>query len=110
MEERMVKIVVVKHPNCVGHFVFKVPEFVELQTGALVYMDTKRGKDQPARCITPSFYIDVDLLKDAYGMTADKLRLVKGELAKYEYKTDEEYAKCMDACKEYGWLKSFDAR
>lgn len=87
-KESMIKIVVVKHPGCGTPYTFRVPEFAELSAGDLVYMDTSRGKDQPGRCITSSFYIDMDTLLMGYNTVPEKLKPVKGELFKHEYRTN----------------------
>lgn len=102
-KESMIKIVVVKHPGCGTAYVFRVPDSVTLKAGDLVYMDTSRGTDQIGRCITQSFYIDAETLRYGYNGTIEKLKTVKGELIKREYRT---YFADTLSCED----KPFDAR
>lgn len=69
-------LVVVKHPNDSGKYLFRVPEDVTLDAGTLVTCDTARGKNQPAICATSSFQADPELACPLWGTTPNNLKRV----------------------------------
>ena len=73
-----VEIVVCRHPNYKGDFIFRAPEDSgkKLCIGDWVLVDTKQGPNQIAQCITPQFMIADFQLKQFYNVDVEKLRPV----------------------------------
>ena len=77
-----VSVVVCKHPNLDREYVFRAPEDVgrELRAGDRVLVNTSKGPNQMATCITPQFEIADFQLKEFYGVNTDKLQPVTAYL------------------------------
>lgn len=76
------KIVTVKHPNCNTPYTFSVPERLELDAGDYVLCDTKtHNYPQVAQCITPSFTVSEDILKELLNISPTKLRPIVAHLS-----------------------------
>ena len=80
MGVKRAKIVVVKHPNCGTHYVFKVPNGVNLDAGDYILCDTKKRMCEIGRCTTPSFEIIEPQLIEFYGRTINQLQPIVGML------------------------------
>lgn len=77
---RKVKIVVVKHQNCNGKFVFKVPDQIDLSVGEYILCNTIRKLGEVGECTTPSFEINERQLREFYGVGIANLAPVIGRL------------------------------
>lgn len=60
-------MVVVKHPNDSGKYLFRLPAGVVVDAGTMVAVDTIRGTDQPGVCITSSFEADPAVICPMWG-------------------------------------------
>lgn len=68
-------MIVIRHPNDNGKYLFKVPEDTELDAGTLVSCDTKRG-EQPGVCITSSFRADPSVICPLWNTTPNEMKRV----------------------------------
>lgn len=68
-------VVVCRHPNDNGRYIFKVPMDIELDAGTLVTVETSRGT-QPAQCITSTFRADPEIVCPLWGTTPGKIKRV----------------------------------
>lgn len=59
-------MVVCKHPNDSGKYIFKVPENCELDAGTMVMTETARGFF-PAMCVTGTFRADPEVICPMWG-------------------------------------------
>ena len=82
-----VYVVVVKHPNCNVPYIFKVPESKMLNPGDYVLCDTKKGQEEIARCVTPSFHITDDLIEKYYNVKPDTMKFITGVLRPFLFGT-----------------------
>lgn len=80
MSEKYVHIVLAKHPNCDIPYTFMAPDDRQLHVGDYILCDTKRGPNQMAQCITPSFVIMETQLERFYNIKASNLKRVTAEL------------------------------
>ena len=75
------KFVVVKHPNNNGHYLFRVPDSIELDVDTLVIVETARG-NQPAVCVTGTFRANYeDIVKHWGGGPVKRVLKVMREFA-----------------------------
>lgn len=86
----IVRIVIVKHPNWNPQYVFKVPEDMNLYAGDYVLCETRKSPHEIARCITPSFTIERDTLKELYGIALRELKPVVAWLRPVMYLQEKE--------------------
>lgn len=80
MSEQYVHVVIAKHPNCDIPYTFMAPDDRQLHVGDYILCDTKRGPNQMAQCITPSFVIMESQLFKFYNVKAANLKRVTAEL------------------------------
>lgn len=80
-----VKIVLVKHPNDTVNYAFQVPDAEDLVVGQKILCSTNRGNDQIGVCITPSFTVSDNVLREYYGTTVSKLKPVTGILIPFMF-------------------------
>ena len=59
-------MVVIKHPNDNGKYLFQVPEDIDLDAGTLVMCDTMRG-ESPGVCATGTFRADPEVICPMWG-------------------------------------------
>ena len=73
-----VDIVICRHPNVHKEFTFRAPEGTtrKLDVGDWVLVNTCKGKNQIAQCVTPQFTIADFHLKELYGLMVDQLQPV----------------------------------
>ena len=81
-------IVVVKHPNCNVPYAFRVPETKMLSPGDYVLCNTKKGTDEIARCITPSFHMSDDLIQKYYNVNPIQMKFITGVMRPYMFEED----------------------
>ena len=72
------KLVIIKHVQDNGKYLFKVPACVDLKAGNKVVCDTCRGNDQLGVCVCDSFTADADEICQLFGTQVKKLRYVTG--------------------------------
>ena len=80
-------MVIVKHLQDNGKFLFYVPKSISLTAGEKVVCDTSRGKDQLAACCCDSFLGDPDVVCPLFGTQPSIMKYVTG---KVEYERFEE--------------------
>ena len=68
-------MVVVRHPNDNGKYIFTVPENVELDAGTLVSCETRRG-EQPGVCMTSSFRADPSAICPLWNTSEKEMKRV----------------------------------
>lgn len=76
-------LVIVKHPNDSGKYLFKVPDGVTLDAGTMVACDTARGKDQPGFCATATFEGDPEVVAPMWGGNAKAIKPVTKVLREF---------------------------
>ena len=77
----MSNMVVVRHPNHSGYYLFRVPEGLELDVDTLVVVETARG-NQPAVCVTGTFQADpAEIVKHWGGGPVKRVLKVMREFA-----------------------------
>ena len=69
------KMIVCRHPNDNGKYIFKVPDDVDIDVGTLLKVETNRG-DQPAQSITGSFSADPEVICPMWGTQPKKMKRV----------------------------------
>ena len=87
-------LVIVKHIQDNGKYLFKVPKGISLSAGDKVVCDTSRGTDQLAVCCCDSFLADEKMMCQLFGTQVEKMRYVTGriEVDKFtEALNEEEY-------------------
>ena len=89
-------LVVVKHPNDSGKYVFRIPEDVTIDAGTLVMVDTARGI-QPAVCATGSFHADPEVCVPMFGGNAKNLKRVLSVLLENKMEWPDEPAPAPEA-------------
>ena len=78
------KLVIVKHWQDNGKYLFLVPPMVDLKAGNQVICNTSRGNDQPGQCCCDSFEVADDMVESIcklFGTQASQLRSVTGQMA-----------------------------
>lgn len=68
-------MVVCRHPNDSGKYIFKVPDGVGLDVGCLVNVETNRGV-QPAQTITGTFWADPAVICKMWGTQPNRMKRV----------------------------------
>lgn len=82
--------VVVKHPNDNGKYLFRVPDGITLDAGALVTCETVRSSNEPGICITSSFSADPAFILPAWGTRLGKMKRVMKVLREFPLEWPEE--------------------
>lgn len=80
-------MVIVKHLQDNGKFLFYVPKSISLVAGEKVVCDTSRGKDQLAVCCCDSFSGDPDVVCPLFGTQPAIMKYITGRV---EYERFEE--------------------
>ena len=83
--------VVVKHPNCSTHYLFKCPENIKFSPFIDVVCETRFGKVDGVT-VTPSFEVPdeaVDTLCELYGTRAKDLKSVKAVFLRTDIDLDD---------------------
>ena len=83
-------LVVLRHMNDSGKYLFRVPEDVTLDAGTTVLCTTKRGKNQPAVCVTPSFKADLAVVAPMWGAQPKHMQRVTSVLREFVLEWPEE--------------------
>lgn len=85
-------MVIVKHLQDNGKFLFYVPKGIELTAGGKVVCDTSRGNDQLGVCCCDSFTADPDVVCPLFGVSPKGMKYVTGriEYEKFEEALNEE--------------------
>ena len=68
-------MVVIRHPQNTGGYLFKVPDGVSIDVGTLVNCETCRGV-QPGVCITPSFNADPNAICKLYSTSEKQMKRI----------------------------------
>lgn len=73
-----VNVVVCRHPNCNKNFIFRAPDNSSkaLDVGDYILVNTSKGPNQVAQCITPAFRVADFHLKEFYGVEVKDLKPV----------------------------------
>lgn len=75
-------VVIVKHPNDSGKYMFQVPDGHSLNAGELVLCNTKRGNGEIGVCATDSFTLGApELICSMWGCNPRTIQPVIGRLA-----------------------------
>lgn len=69
------KCVICKHPGDNGKYLFQLPDSIELDVDSLVVVETSRG-EQPAVCITGTFYANPETIGKHWGGANRKITRV----------------------------------
>lgn len=80
MVPKFANVVIAKHPNWKGLFVFKVSSGIKLEVGEWILCDTARGPGQIAQCVTPSFEVGEWQVENLWGVTIKDLKPVTAYL------------------------------
>ena len=75
-------MVVVKHPNDNGKYIFCVPDDVELDADTLVEVETTRGI-QPGICLTGTFRADPEVVCKLWNTTPENMKRVVSHLVRH---------------------------
>ena len=75
-----VNVVLVKHPNYNGQFMFRAPDGTKLTAGQRVLCDTSRGPCEMGTCVTDSFELFDYQLSQLWNTKIEKLKPVVGML------------------------------
>ena len=87
---QLTKMVIVKHWQDNGKYLFRVPLSEMLNAGDQVLCDTARGKDQPGTCCCDSFMADAEVVCKLFGTQPHALKYVTGEVEFRRFDMDEE--------------------
>ena len=71
-------LVIIKHLQDGGKYLFKVPKEVNLHAGDKIVCNTARGTDQLGICCCDSFYADPEVMCPLFGTQVGNLRYVTG--------------------------------
>lgn len=88
----IMNFVVVKHPKCATHYLFRVPEHVRFSPFIDVVCETRYG-DIDGVTMTPSFDVPdeaVDRICDLYGTRKDDLKFVKSVFIRTDIPLDDQ--------------------
>ena len=85
-------MVIVKHLQDSGKFLFYVPKGISLSAGDKVVCDTTRGADQLGVCCCDSFLADNEVVCPLFGTQPNVMKYVTGrvEVARFEEAMNEE--------------------
>ena len=83
-------MVIVKHIQDNGKFLFYVPKSVSLEAGDRVVCDTSRGGDQLGVCCCDSVLSKPEVMCPLFGTQESKMKYVKGRVFFMEFDEDEE--------------------
>ena len=72
-------MVVIKHPNDNGKYIFRVPDDVELDVGTMVLCETARGIN-PGICATGTFRADPEIICPMWGTQPKGLKRILSHL------------------------------
>ena len=82
-------MVVVRHPESTGRYLFKVPEDVTFDAGTLVMCETCRG-EQPGVCVTASFNAVPEEICKLWGTSPKQMKRILAYMLRSELEWPDE--------------------
>ena len=82
-------MVVCRHGTDSGRYLFRMPENVTIDAGALVMVETKYGV-QNAQCVTNSFHADPEVICPLWGTQPEKMKRVLSVLFEHDLEWPDE--------------------